>query len=35
VAEFQRRTGITGPDADGSVVGPRTLAKLQTFGFTP
>lgn len=35
VAEFQRRTGITGPDADGSVVGPRTLAKLREYGFQP
>lgn len=35
VAEFQRRTGITGPDANGEVVGPRTLAKLMEFGFTP
>lgn len=33
VAEFQRRTRITGPDADGSIVGPRTLAKLREFGF--
>jgi peptidoglycan hydrolase-like protein with peptidoglycan-binding domain len=31
VAEFQRRTGLT-PDG---VVGPMTLAKLQTFGFKP
>ena len=35
VAEFQRRTGITGPDADGTIVGPRTLAKLREFGFEP
>ena len=33
VAEFQRRTGITGPDADGSIVGPRTNAKLWFYGF--
>lgn len=33
IAEFQRRTGITGSDADGSVVGPRTMAKLQSYGF--
>jgi hypothetical protein len=35
VREFQKRTGITGPDADGSIVGPRTLAALQEEGFTP
>lgn len=35
VREFQKRTGITGPDADGFIVGPRTLAKLQSFGFAP
>jgi peptidoglycan hydrolase-like protein with peptidoglycan-binding domain len=35
VYEFQRRTGITGPDANGETVGPRTLAKLKEFGFTP
>lgn len=35
VEEFQKRVGITGPDADGSIVGPRTLAKLQEYGFTP
>lgn len=35
VAEFQKRTDITGSDADGTIVGPRTLAKLAEFGFTP
>jgi hypothetical protein len=35
VFEFQRRTGITGPDANGETVGPRTLAKLREFGFQP
>ena len=35
VAEFQRRTGITGPDANGEVVGPRTLRELKKFGFEP
>lgn len=35
VATFQLRTGITGADANGEVVGPRTLAKLREFGFTP
>jgi len=33
VAEFQRRAGVTGPDADGSVVGPRTNAALAGFGY--
>jgi hypothetical protein len=33
VATFQLRTGITGPDANGEVVGPRTLAKLKEHGF--
>ena len=35
VAEFQRRTGITGSDADGTIVGPRTLRELGKFGFQP
>jgi peptidoglycan hydrolase-like protein with peptidoglycan-binding domain len=35
VAEFQRRTGITGPDANGEIVGPRTLRELKKFGFAP
>jgi len=35
VKEFQRRTGITGPDANGEVVGPRTLRELGKFGFEP
>ena len=35
LAEFQRRVGITGPDADGSIVGPRTLAKLTEQNFRP
>jgi len=35
VREFQRRVGITGPDADGKTVGPRTLAKLREVGFRP
>lgn len=33
VAEFQRRAGVTGPDADGSVCGPRTNAALAGFGY--
>jgi hypothetical protein len=32
LAEFQFRVGITGPDADGSIVGPRTTAALARFG---
>ncbi len=33
VAEFQRRAGVTGPDADGRTVGPRTWAALERYGF--
>jgi N-acetyl-anhydromuramyl-L-alanine amidase AmpD len=33
VKEFQRRVGITGPDADGRIVGPRTNAKLWDYGY--
>jgi hypothetical protein len=33
VAEFQRRVGITGSDADGSIVGPRTNAALYKYGY--
>ena len=33
VAEFQRRTGITGPDADGRTIGPRTWAQLVAHGY--
>ncbi len=33
VAEFQRRAGVTGPDANGRTVGPRTWAALEHFGF--
>lgn len=35
IAEFQKRTGITGPDADGKTCGPRTMAELRKHGFTP
>jgi peptidoglycan hydrolase-like protein with peptidoglycan-binding domain len=35
VKEFQKRTGITGPDANGEIVGPRTLRELGKFGFQP
>lgn len=34
VAEFQRRAGVTGSDADGSIVGPRTVTALRRFGYT-
>ncbi|HVI80651.1 MAG TPA: N-acetylmuramoyl-L-alanine amidase [Candidatus Acidoferrum sp.] len=33
VAEFQRRVGITGPDANGEIVGPRTKVQLWNFGY--
>lgn len=33
VAEFQRRTGITGPDANGRDIGPRTWAQLVAHGY--
>lgn len=33
VREFQRRAGVTGADADGTVIGPRTLAALAREGF--
>jgi hypothetical protein len=33
VAEFQQRAGVTGPDADGRTVGPRTWAALEHYGF--
>lgn len=33
VKEFQRRVGITGPDADGTIVGPKTNAKLWAEGY--
>lgn len=35
VKEFQSRVGITGSDADGSIVGPRTLTELTQRGFRP
>ncbi|GAA1402051.1 hypothetical protein GCM10009613_61360 [Pseudonocardia kongjuensis] len=35
VREFQRRAGVTGPDADGTNVGPRTLAAMRQHGFRP
>lgn len=33
VAAAQKQLGITGPDADGSVIGPRTTAALAARGF--
>lgn len=33
VREFQRRSGITGPDANGSTVGPQTKAALWAAGW--
>jgi peptidoglycan hydrolase-like protein with peptidoglycan-binding domain len=33
IAEFQRRTGVTGPDADGTIVGSRTNAALWAEGY--
>lgn len=35
MADFQDRVGITGPDANGTVVGPRTMTKLMQYGFRP
>lgn len=33
IKEFQRRTGVTGPDADGTIIGPRTWAQLEKLGY--
>jgi hypothetical protein len=33
VAEFQDRAGVTGEDADGTVVGPRTNPALARYGY--
>lgn len=35
IKEFQDRVGITGPDADGTVVGPSTMRHLMQRGFRP
>ena len=35
IREFQSRVGITGPDADGTVVGPATMRALIQRGFRP
>lgn len=32
-AEFQKRSGITGADADGRTVGPRTLTAARSLGY--
>lgn len=33
VADFQRRVGITGPDANGRHLGPRTITEMRKLGF--
>jgi hypothetical protein len=33
VKEFQARAGVTGADADGTTIGPRTWAALVKFGY--
>jgi N-acetyl-anhydromuramyl-L-alanine amidase AmpD len=33
VKEFQARTGVTGPDANGRVIGPRTYAAMRREGW--
>lgn len=33
IAEFQKRAGVTGPDANGRIVGPRTWAALEHHGY--
>lgn len=33
VKEFQKRAGVTGSDADGTIVGPRTWAALRRYGW--
>ena len=35
IREFQRRSGVTGSDADGTIIGPRTWAKLLEAGYRP
>lgn len=34
VKEFQRRASVTGPDADGTIIGPRTWAAMRRNGWT-
>lgn len=33
VKEFQERAGVTGPDADGTIVGPRTQEAMRRYGW--
>lgn len=33
VKEFQKRAGVTGSDADGTIVGPRTQAAMRRYGW--
>ncbi len=33
VKEFQRRASVTGPDADGTIIGPRTWAAMRRNGW--
>lgn len=35
VREFQKRSGVAGSDADGTVIGPRTWAALLAAGYRP
>lgn len=35
IREFQRRSGVTGADADGRTTGPRTWAALLAAGYRP
>jgi peptidoglycan hydrolase-like protein with peptidoglycan-binding domain len=33
VKEFQKRAGVTGPDANGRIIGSRTFAAMRRFGW--
>ena len=35
IREFQRRSGVTGSDANGTIIGPRTWAALIAAGYRP
>lgn len=35
IREFQRRSGVSGADADGRTIGPRTWAQLLAAGYRP
>lgn len=35
IKEFQRRSGVTGADADGTIIGPRTWSALVAAGYRP